>query len=1067
MATYGDTLNQTFPRLSSIGDDELHRTFHTSSSNTKATGFNFEQQFMFDNAFHSITYQPTVSCQQMTTEHLDRLCYSPKPVFSPRVTPQQPPQQQQQQQMPSLPSNRLNPFRAFLIVNRLTSSIISVNRQACEYFWYTENELKNKTIDNLILDEKSSSVITDSFLSQQSGQTKILAGKIVYVLLGTGERARFSLFVQDLDGDETPLRFYGFEPIHVMQGKILCDKQGAILSSDNNFSILFHNTMIDNNQLNENHHIGDFIPTLKDPIKFKQLLTHRTYRTTGLLNSEKKLSIPLMITILKTNEDNIELSLSIMSNVSGLIMLDETFTIRAYNPYFVQCLLGYRSLDLINHHITEILPEFNELNGTQSNNLSISTNNDHEDENLSCQSLAGDDELSKSDGSSNTLNDSSIETTPQSSRVFHSIENKVVNEKRLSNQLPIDKRLTTGGLASFKTTSTPVAKSSNKSEVKVESDEQTAFLQTIAKHKNGTFIGVIYTSHRIDLSDGTYRYSMWLSRDNTDPHLIEMQKLLDHNQSIIAMDDLSVSFSNNSSSFNDNQTFDTKYVITRQRGRGGYGQVYLGHEKSNDSNKVVIKFIKKTKVKLHRYVESFEPKKRILYEVAVLKQLKHSNIVEILDAFDTDNYVQMVMPLHGQGIDLYEFVEKGAKIDEPLASYIFRQVVEAVSYLHHNHVAHQDIKDENLIIDEQFHIKLIDFGSAISITQPNMYTSNFGGTTEFCCPEFFQTGSCQPFLADIWAMMVTLYVIIFRRYPFLNPDEIKRCELDLKFLQSRSSDELYDLFASTLIRQPYNRLTMHEIQTHDWVQQPFHMELYSWNVVTQNSLEDTFLNGNHLASGEDDNNPDHSFASLTRQIQNQFHLFDNDKKDNNIDIEITLNYTMEKRLQSILMTLTFSGCYLTENSNRLVIHGYRKRRKKKRRKKKSKKIRVLEAICQSNVYLLNIVTAANFCCNTNNHVHMLEYRWVICILTVNSCLYLAVHSEDTTNSTNERNVISSKNGLAVWTNKQFIICIVSVTLGTFLFFVTFIVPAIIIIRRARRDKNRIDLRELRRMSDFM
>jgi hypothetical protein len=34
----------------------------------------------------------------------------------------------------------------------------------------------------------------------------------------------------------------------------------------------------------------------------------------------------------------------------------------------------------------------------------------------------------------------------------------------------------------------------------------------------------------------------------------------------------------------------------------------------------------------------------------------------------------MVMPLHGQGIDVYEFVEKGAKIDEPLASYIFRQV---------------------------------------------------------------------------------------------------------------------------------------------------------------------------------------------------------------------------------------------------------------------------------------------------------------------------------------------------------------------------------------------------------
>jgi serine/threonine protein kinase len=128
-------------------------------------------------------------------------------------------------------------------------------------------------------------------------------------------------------------------------------------------------------------------------------------------------------------------------------------------------------------------------------------------------------------------------------------------------------------------------------------------------------------------------------------------------------------------------------------------------------------------------------------------------------------------------------------------------------------------------------------------------------------------------------MMVTLYVIIFRRYPFLNPDEIKRCQLDLKFLKSRISEELYDLFKSTLIRQPYHRLTINEIKKHEWIQQEFHIELYSWNIVTQNSLEETFLNGNHLQSGDEENNNDHSFASLTRQIQNQFHLFDNKNKN--------------------------------------------------------------------------------------------------------------------------------------------------------------------------------------------
>jgi glutamyl/glutaminyl-tRNA synthetase len=168
------------------------------------------------------------------------------------------------------------------------------------------------------------------------------------------------------------------------------------------------------------------------------------------------------------------------------------------------------------------------------------------------------------------------------------------------------------------------------------------FLQTIGKHKNGTSIGITYTLRRIDLSDGTFRYCMWLSRDNTDPHLIEIQKMLDHNQSIIPIDDVSTSFLNVSSSFNDNQTFDSKYVITRQRGRGGYGQVYLGCDKSDESKKVVIKFIKKTKVKLHRYVESFEPKKNILYEVAVLKQLKHPNIVEVSIHFQTYAYTFII-----------------------------------------------------------------------------------------------------------------------------------------------------------------------------------------------------------------------------------------------------------------------------------------------------------------------------------------------------------------------------------------------------------------------------------------
>jgi hypothetical protein len=120
---------------------------------------------------------------------------------------------------------------------------------------------------------------------------------------------------------------------------------------------------------------------------------------------------------------------------------------------------------------------------------------------------------------------------------------------------------------------------------------------------------------------------------------------------------------------------------------------------------------------------------------------------------------------------------------------------------------------------------------------------------------------------------------------------------------------------------------------------------------------------------------------------------------------------------------------------------------------------------------------------------MWDSQLVIYVLLFNYCLYSTVQSQgklsnklkllfrliiielflldDDTNSTNEEFINSTKDSLPIWTNQQLIVCFVSVSLGTLLVFVTFVVPAMIIIRRTRRDKNRLDLRELRRMSDFM
>ena len=69
---------------------------------------------------------------------------------------------------------------------------------------------------------------------------------------------------------------------------------------------------------------------------------------------------------------------------------------------------------------------------------------------------------------------------------------------------------------------------------------------------------------------------------------------------------------------------------------------------------------------------------RVPLEISLLSTLDHPNIVKVLDVHENQGYFQLVMEKHGSGMDLFEFLARRPALDEPLASYIFRQVLNYI-----------------------------------------------------------------------------------------------------------------------------------------------------------------------------------------------------------------------------------------------------------------------------------------------------------------------------------------------------------------------------------------------------
>lgn len=126
-------------------------------------------------------------------------------------------------------------------------------------------------------------------------------------------------------------------------------------------------------------------------------------------------------------------------------------------------------------------------------------------------------------------------------------------------------------------------------------------------------------------------------------------------------------------------------------------------------------------------------------ESEVLARLTHPGIMQFYDSFESPNKINLVVEyINGQ--NLYQYIRKNPGqriIDEEEVKRVFRQIVEAVSYMHSQGVVHRDLKLENVLLDRQSNqIKLIDFGFSSLVKSWKSTRLPFScGTPVYMCPD--------------------------------------------------------------------------------------------------------------------------------------------------------------------------------------------------------------------------------------------------------------------------------------------------------------------------------------------